>query len=340
MVKAGPRTLCCRGVGCRQLCRRSWATPPHCCDPPNVTPCLWDAAAPAPSSASPAAARSGRAVPVGHAWDGAGVAGEIKHKLPVLFFCFFPTPAGAGAGDSPSPPPAMLAASSRFVLWKSPDFPRSRPSPSALPRTAGASPAPPPRRPWPAGMSLLEATATAPAPARLRDSRDVVRGLCVRGSRHPPFLAEDFAPARQARHSFSTGSSSGSAACPPSRAPTGTRRVDGERGLAEAGGKAAVLAGRSLSRRSPPEVHGAKLCGQKEVLAGVGGGWQARVLHAQAPRWQLTCAVCHQGEVAEGMGAQAGTLPPGATSQQRPAQTRAGGTKAECGRRLRGSPVS
>lgn len=86
------------------------------------------------------------AAPVGRAWDGAGVSREIKHKLPVLFLCFLcfsPTPAGAAAGDSPSPPPpAALAASSRFVLWKSPAFPRSRP-----PIPPGASPALPPRAP-------------------------------------------------------------------------------------------------------------------------------------------------------------------------------------------------
>lgn len=48
--------------------------------------------------------------------SGPGVSREIKHKLPR--FCRTPLP-----GTAPPLPQAMPAASSRFVLWKSPAFP-------------------------------------------------------------------------------------------------------------------------------------------------------------------------------------------------------------------------
>lgn len=58
--------------------------------------------------------------------DGAGVTREIKHKLsasPGLFSL-----AGAGGECRPPPPQAMLTASSRFVLWKSPEVLGLRPA--------------------------------------------------------------------------------------------------------------------------------------------------------------------------------------------------------------------
>uniref|UniRef100_A0A8C8AM62 Uncharacterized protein n=1 Tax=Otus sunia TaxID=257818 RepID=A0A8C8AM62_9STRI len=83
-----------------------------------------------------------------------------------------------GAGDSPSPPPAVLAASSRFVLWKSPDFPllpavllcpaedngsfSHSPSPQILPGWDGAAlpPGPP--------VSMLETPALLDVRAGIR----------------------------------------------------------------------------------------------------------------------------------------------------------------------------
>lgn len=49
------------------------------------------------------------------------------------------------------------------------------------------------------------------------------------------------------------------------------------------------------------------------------------MLPAWTSRWQLTCAVCHSGEVVGGMDAWTSTLCFGAVSQQHPARTRAGG---------------
>lgn len=76
-------------------------------------------------------------------------------------------------------------------------------------------------------------------------------------------------------------------------------------------GLAMLLAGCS---RNPPGVRGAKPLekaaapGRFSPASAVGG--EPRVFPAWAPRWQLTCAVCHRGEVAEGMGAGTSTLLP------------------------------
>lgn len=85
-LKQGPR--CCQG--CHRLCPGSWATPSHGCDVPQMSP-----------HASAMLLRLPQALHqrvLAGACDGAGVAGEIKHKLPVLFVPF-PNPSWSGSRE-------------------------------------------------------------------------------------------------------------------------------------------------------------------------------------------------------------------------------------------------
>lgn len=189
--------------------------------------------------------------------------------------CFSLTPAGAGAGDSPSPLPPTLAASSRFVLWKSPDFPllpavplcraeddggfSHYPSPRTLAGWDIPTQGPPPSLPCQPGCATTVTlhVGCGFAGAAICPCRGLCPVLSKAGTAALPLpsriqLRLFCLPSRQSSHGEIAGLMA--------------RMRSQERVVKP--GLAAVLAGCSLSHRNPPEVRGAKLSGQSLLAPG------------------------------------------------------------------------